>query len=664
MPIMSLANSILSPSVGQAELPDQEEVLDDLAVYIKTAFRHAVDNKDSSGVQRRLDRALYSKNMLYPPDDSEVTQGIDVHMGVVAHICRGAKAWLVDILANNLEKPYTLKPTPEPEIPQEIVQVLVDELAGEIDMFGETPDLNERIKEMADIARDHVKKLAVEGVKRIEDRIDDQLAEANWRVTFMNFMDDLVLYPTAFIVGPEEVSVRKIEFRGNHPVEVDGINLEPRNVSPFDVFPSPDSADLQTGEYIIILDDYTYDDVYQILNTSGAEDDNIEYILDTFTGNSSVVGINNHTDEVEDDLTNKDQGMFNTRTKKVYKYYGKIPGRLLKEYGISVDDERAVYESVVWMIDDHIVKSALNAYPLQNRPIYGASIETLSGSVWGRGYYDILEPVERVANAAVRSMIKNMSFASGPLSEVDAGRFSASSAPDEIQPYAVYHVDPDYTGTGQPAIRFTRVPSISSELMIIYEKFTKIAEELSGIPGYVLGQPEVAGAGRTLGGLSLLMGNAAKGIKMIIAVIDKFVIEPMVEAYYMYNILYTDFDTPLVYDAQVVANGSNGILQRELSSGRAVELLQILTPFVQAGLIPAEGLPILLRQIINLMGFNGDDIIGIDKQASVFDQIQALLAPNANSAQPQLDNRSGAAILARQAGEPYSPAFPVTSALG
>lgn len=664
---LPVSNSIVSylydnPD-ADASYVDQDEELDELAQYVRVAFRDASDNKRQSGIQSRINKALYSKNRRYSPEDeakfAEQSGGVCIHMGIVAHICRGAMSWMVDVLANSLDKPYTLQPTPLPELPEPVIQVLIDEMAQEIEMFGDTPDLAERAKEMEEAAREHMLQLAKEGVAEIEKMIDDQLTQAQWRKIFIDFIDQLMYSPTAIIVGPEEVSTRKITFKGNKPVEVDAINLEPYVVSATNAYPSSDSSDWQTGEYVIITEDFTYSDMYSVLNMSGVEKENVEYILDNYLAfRSSTIedAINGSDTEVEDIIQAKDRGLRAARTTTVYKYYGKIPGHFLAKHGIHVEDKRATYESIVWVCRDLVIRTSLNSYPLQSRPIFGSSVESVAGSPWGNSYFDILEDVERAANAAVRSLVKNMAFSSGPIGEVDTARFSSHDAPDELTPYTLYRVDPDYSGQGQPAIRYFKIPSVSGELMSIFERFAKQAEELSGIPGFVLGQPEVAGAGRTLGGLSMLMGNAAKGIKMVITTIDKNIIEPLIEMYYLYNILFMALPTGIVFDAQVVARGSNGILQKELSSGRAIELLQILMPFVQAGLVPSEGVLVLLKELVTLMGFDGDKFIPTQDNMHLL--LRQLQSAQPGTPPPVLDGRSAPANNPQSPSNPINPAMP------
>jgi hypothetical protein len=180
----------------------------------------------------------------------------------------------------------------------------------------------------------------------------------------------------------------------------------------------------------------------------------------------------------------------------------------------------------------------------------------------------------------------------------------------------------------------------------VMDQFEKKADDISGIPAYVLGNPQVAGAGRTLGGLSMLMGNAAKGVKQVISNIDRFVIEPVIYEFYLLEMLFGT-DDAVKGDVAVVARGATGILQRELSRANAVEILQVITPYVQGGTVSPNAIKALLRDIITSMGYEQvDDIIEDPDRRG--DLLAALAAAGVDVSK----------IMAAQQGAPPAPGQP------
>jgi beta-glucosidase-like glycosyl hydrolase len=69
-------------------------------------------------------------------------------------------------------------------------------------------------------------------------------------------------------------------------------------------------------------------------------------------------------------------------------------------------------------------------------------------------------------------------------------------------------------------------------------------------------------AGRTASGMSMLMSNAGKSIKQVIANIDEHVIKPCIDRLYYYNMRYSD-DADLKGDIHIQARGAASLLEKE-----------------------------------------------------------------------------------------------------
>jgi hypothetical protein len=188
-------------------------------------------------------------------------------------------------------------------------------------------------------------------------------------------------------------------------------------------------------------------------------------------------------------------------------------------------------------------------------------------------------------------------------------------------------VGPDLTGTGAAAYKFHNVQSVADELMAVFNQYLKYADDLSGVPAYVLGNPQVAGAGRTLGGLSMLMGNAAKGIKNVQLNIDRDIISGIITGFFIYN-MKTSKDDSIKCDAKVVARGATGLLQRELAQTRTIELLQILTPYIEQWDTLPDGIKIMLREVLKSTGLPVDQIIPDPNKQAGLQNISQLVTGN------------------------------------
>ena len=368
----------------------------------------------------------------------------------------------------------------------------------------------------------------------------------------------------------------------------------------------------------------TYSRLYDLIGVKGYLESNLRMALNEYEkGYEEQLFV----DAERDSLENKNAGLVNVTTIDTIIYNGRVPGKLLVEHGVLVEDPQKHYEAEVWKIGKYVVRAVLNPSPEGRRPIYATSYRKIPGSIEGESVICVTYDVQRVCNAAVRSLVANMGFTSGPMGEVVIDRLDPSENADDVRPRKLFRVEPDLSGSGQPAIRWHNIPSNAAELIAVYERFLKQADDLSGIPAYVLGNPQVAGAGRTMGGLSMLMGNAAKGIKNVQLSIDRDVIAPLVGGFVLYNNL-TSEDDSIKGDARVVPRGATGLLQKELSQTRVIEILQLLTPYVTAGVIPPEGLQVLLREVLSYTGLPVDKIIPNPERGKEMTDILRILGQN------------------------------------
>jgi hypothetical protein len=298
-----------------------------------------------------------------------------------------------------------------------------------------------------------------------------------------------------------------------------------------------------------------------------------------------------------------------TKLLDVIIFNGVIPGQFLIDSGVLVKDPQKYYEAEVWVLGEYVLRAVLNPNPAAERPVHGTSFTKVNGSFWGNDPIGLTYDIQRICNSTVRALVRNEAYASGPIAEVVSERLASGENITQIDPYRMYFVTPDLAGTGQKAITFNKVPSVAAELMGVLDRFMKLADDISGIPAYVIGNPQVAGAGRTMGGLSMLMGNAAKGIKAVMLNTDTDVISAVIRAFYMYNLVTSD-DPTIKADANVIARGTSGLLQRELNQNKITELLQLLTPYTQMpGVVAPQAIMYLLRQVLQDQGLDVDQII-------------------------------------------------------
>lgn len=595
------------------------EFEDALNIFVRERFTRASRHRQRIGIDEQLELGAYAYQGRYSPGQlAELEPGTHIYIPVTQNKCRAMQNWMLDILSGAIDRPYTINPTPVPQIPPHLEAVATEKLMGFLRNGQVAPD---QLRDMADQARNVALQLVATNAKqaadKMADRIEDQLNDGGWRDVFDQLVVDVSHMPAAVLIGPLVEDVERVRWvDGQTEVRQDQVFRFER-VSPFDFFPAPGSATTQRNQYNIVLRRFSQDDLEEAKDLPNYNPDAISSLIAAFPNGNTRWHGGQMSDTARAEHENGNDEVSNTTPDQewhILHYYGKLPIRLATEYGIEIPSGKSyqgMIEVELEVCCGYVLRAVQSPYPAGRRPIYVMGFQRRAGTVWYDSLPWILRDVQRGANATMRALVKNMALSAGPVVEADIERMTEEKDIESVVPYRVYKVtsDPMQT-TPSPVLRFNQMQSISLHLLRVNAEFANMADEVSGIPAYVAGNPNVAGAGRTLGGLAMLMGNAAKGIKRVISLADNGVIQPVVEMMYMINMLYLDDDT-VKADAQVVARGAAGLLQRELSQSRALELLNVLLqPAVQQqGIITPAQIQTLLRDVAKGMGYS-EDIIG------------------------------------------------------
>lgn len=642
----------------------EQGVISLLAQHVNDHFRIATVHRASSqmageeSVDEVLLQCLRAKLNVYDPDLRNATKGVNIYMGITDAKHSAAVAWTKDTLAN-AEFPWTLDPTPIPDLSEDAkaaaFQTLQIELmAAGVELSALSPSAaKKRLLELEDVVRVIDQDIAAGACKRMERVIQDQMIEGDYQEVWDDFIESFWLYPAAHIKGPVVRNKSRMVWDGVSLVEREKPMLMMESPSSFDIYPSPDSTNPQDGYCMVEVMQMHRDDVASCMGLPGYSDEAIRAVLTKFRDGFRVsrhAGGNSERQSLEQTQKGwhgKD-GMID-----VLDYWGKVDGITMLEwcrdegvnpqeaFGFDVDIS-LTYEMNVWVVDQYVVRAVLNPFPEGLRPYHKASAWMIPGRYWGKGIAQKVRSAQRAANAAVRNLIKNMAYSAGPIAEINLDALDdEEDQPNDIQPYKIFYTR--NSATGGKAVHLDKVPSVAAELIAIYEKFSLEADKDSGIPAYAMGSNE--GALKTMGAFSLQYGNALKGIKQSIRNIDRGVTRSLVRCYYLLNMLMHP-DQNIKADAQVKVSGANGMLAREMKQARTVETLQVLTPYITAGLVPPQGAAVLLRDWLDMQGFNAESIFG---NAGA----QAALAAAAGQATmqssqpgtppPALDGRQGAA---------------------
>jgi hypothetical protein len=582
------------------------ESMDALGNYARSCFNEALNAR--SVIDTLLLENLRQRRGEYDAAElAAIGNTITTFFNITATKCRAGEAWMTDIMTASGERLFTLEPTPIPDVPSFIKDLVVEQVKKEVQKYGMLPenDLRARINELADVSYRELMKQAKSGTDKMQRKIDDVLVECNFIPTMQAFISDLMVYPFAVLKGPVVKKQRKLRWDKGTPIATTVAALTAQRVSPFDYYFAPWAVTPQEG-YVVEVMHMSRQVLFECKGMPNFNDDKLQQALSMYIGGyQELVPTTTQREILEwQTLLTMTQGS----TVDVLDFWGSVRGDLLQSWGVKVDDVNATYEANVWVLGSICIRAVLNPDPMQQRPYYVSSYEKVPGSLVGRSVPMLMRPNQQIINSAYRALRRNMGLASGPFAEVDQSRLGGQQAPEEIMPAMVKTVEADLSGSGKPAYHFHKIDSNAQELSGVIDQEIRKCDDATGIPAYAYGNPNVAGAGRTVGGLAMLMGNAAKGIKQVVVNIEQDVLDPFITACYNYLMMY-DPDPALKVDAQVQARGPTSVLARETQAAKRLETLNAVGPFIPTGIIPKDGLATLLREVMKPSDLPVDQIV-------------------------------------------------------
>lgn len=649
-------NSMLEAAANarrEAENKNNEPVMQGLASYVRKCWSSAFLAK--LDIEQRMLKSVRQRRGEYDPEvEAEIrkTGGSNIYMMLTSNKCRAASSWLRDtLLGARDEKPWTIDPTTLPDISPEDLQEITQKATQEamaieqaLGMQVTTPaQMEEIVERIKDKIRVEIQDEAREECDRMELKMEDQMQEGNFPDAFSAFIDDLTTFPAAILKGPVVRKKPRMKWtkdvQGNYTPEVkDELVLEWERVDPFMIYPAPHASKIDDG-YIIERHRMTRAQLTELIGVEGYSEGAIRAVLEDYghgglhewlridtqkaqAEGKNTLAIQQNTDALIDSL----------------QFWGSVQGRHLVEWGMSKDeipDLDKEYNCEVWLIGRWIIKATLNYDPFGRKPYYKTSYEEIPGVFWGNGVADLIRDTQIMCNAAARALANNMGMASGPQAVVNIDRLPPGEDVTELYPWKIHTVVSDPYGNTAPAIDFFQPDTRAAELMGIYEKFAVLADEYSGVPRYMTGDAAAGGAGRTASGMSMLMNNAGKSIKQVIANIDQYVLSKSLERLYYYNMKYSD-DEELKGDVQIRVRGANALVVKEQAQVRINEFMNMITQNpIYAQIIGDEGIINMLREVAKGLDMDVSKILPSNeeiREKQALDRQNAMMAQAAGAA--------------------------------
>lgn len=646
MPFMNgaaLAAQKKADMMKQVDQMQGQPVIAGLVGHIKNFWTQAENAKRQ--VEVAMLEALYARRGEYTAERLTKIQASKqpaIYMMVAASKMRQVESLLRDILlGTGTEKSWTLRPTPNPEMPPMLKTQIMQGLTSEIEqvilagIYPTQEQVRQRLRQVREQVDTQLREEARVQCERMETKMEDQLIEGHQIKAMDQFITDLATFKTAFVKGPVVRNKPKLSWSEEGELVVETkLSLEWERVDPFNMYPAA-WAKCTNSAPLIEKHKLTRDELNHLIGVEGYSEASIKKVLDEYGSG----GLSNwlSVDAQKAAAEGKDQIAASSHTELIdaLQYWGSASGQMLIDWGMDaaqVEDPTKEYQVEAWLIGSYVIKAVLNADPLARRPYYSYSFQQIPGNVWGNSPYDLMHDCQDMCNAAARALAANLGIASGPQVAILSNRLPAGEDVTEMYPWKIWQFESDAMGSTAAPITFFQPQSNASELMTVYGQFSQLADEYTGIPKYMAGFNEGSGgAGRTASGMSMMIGNASKVVKQVVGGIDINITTPLLERLYYYNMRYSD-DPDLKGDVKVVARGAMAMAVKESAQVRRNEFLAATANPIDMQIMGLEGRGEVLRESAKGLDMNTDKVV---PPMAVLKERQAMMAAQQQMAAAQ-----------------------------
>jgi len=468
-----------------------------------------------------------------------------------------------EMLLPNGDLPFGIEPTPMPDMidAKNDMQTMITAADGSQAPAGE----------IASAMIDEAKK-AAEGAQK---QIWDWLSEAGWHAEGRKLLEDAGKVGVAILKGPMPVRVKAK--RMHREMLPDGTSkttiailekTQPssKRISYWDFFPAKDCGEnIHNGAYVWERDRLTGKQLREMKEELDA-DGNPRYI------NSQIDKILKEGPSckyLEDERFEKSE----SDKYEIWYYTGTADCEDLKAAGLEVD-EGVSYPVIVTMVNDHVIKAALNVLDSGEFPYDVMVWQRRPGKWFGKGVARQIRTAQRMLNAATRNMFDNAGLSAGPILVIREGILQPADDSWELTPRKIFTVKEDEdVQKVQDAIHSIIIPSNQPELMNIIAKVEEWAEKITSMPLIMQGQQ--GAATETVGGMAILQNNASSVLRRIAKIFDDKITVPHVGRYYEWLLLYGE-DENVKGDFRVIAHGSTALYERDAQNQAIIQMAPLV----------------------------------------------------------------------------------------
>ena len=472
---------------------------------------------------------------------------------------------------------------------------------------------------------------AQRAARRMEKLIHDQIDESKGSSEIRNALLESALLGTGIVKGPFNFNKKLHRWENNeagervyNPLEVRVPRIE--FVSCWDFYPDPNATNMDECEYVIHRHKMNRSQIRQLRNMPYFDEEAIRLAIQT--GANYVE--KDFESQLRDDIRSEEDAHSSF---EVLEYWGMMDAEYAKEVGIelpdSVDDLDEVQVNI-WVCGQYVLRAVLNPFTPYRLPYNAFPYERNPYNFFGIGVAENMDDSQQIMNGHARMAVDNLAMAGSLVFDVDESALVGGQSM-EIYPGKIFRRQAGMPGQSIHGLKF---PNTAPENMMMFDKFRQLADEQTGIPSYSHGQTGVQSMTRTASGMSMLLGASSLNIKTVVKNLDDFLLKPLGESYFQWNMQFHEGELDIEGDLEVKATGTNSLMQKEVRSQR-------LTMFLQTAQSPAIAPFVKISKLVSELAYSLDldpeEILNDPEEAAIMAQIigmQNAGQTNGEEAQP------------------------------
>ena len=622
--------------------------------YIMERYKRSEDYRRQD--EERWLRAYRNYRGIYGPDvqftDAEKSR---VFIKVTKTKTLAAYGQIVDVLFANNRFPLTVDPTELPDgvvsdvsfDPAQPKELQENGLDKEVNPYGYKGDGKElakgatirTLKEMLGPITDKFTGInnlqegvgktptaitfspAMIAAKKMQKKIQDQLEESSASKHLRSTAFEMALFGTGVMKGPFAVDKEYPNWdeEGNYDPIFKTVP-QVSHVSVWNFYPDPDSNNMDEAQFVI--------ERHKLSRTQLRALKRRPYFRSTVIDEAIAMGENYDKQYWEDDLSDytPDHGI---ERYEVLEYWGMVDIEMLEDQGVDIPEELSAFDELqanVWICNGKLLRMVLNPFKPARIPYHAVPYELNPYSFFGVGIAENMDDTQTLMNGFMRMAVDNAVLSGNLLIEVDETNLVPG------QDLSVYPGKVFRRQGGAPgqAIYGTKFPNVAGENLQLFDKARVLADESTGFPSFAHGQTGVSGVGRTASGISMLMNAASGGIKNVIKNIDDYLLRPMGEGLFRFNMQF-DFDPELRGDLEVKARGTESLMANEVRSQRLMQFLQVAS---NPALAPFAKMDYIIREIAKSLELDADKVTNNIAEAALQAEVMKGMQPEVQPGAP------------------------------